>query len=458
METKTRQINKYRSHAMRIGLIEACDPDWQFKRFSYPLQLGYLASYLKSNNHNLEVTVSEELEEIFNAKPDIVGISSYSLNYDIAVDFAQKIKDKLGIPVVLGGCHISALPHTFKPVFDLGVIGEGEVTFNEIVKLYGRERKFAPESLEKIPGLVFFKDGHPAMTEPRPSMQIIDRIPPPDRSIFTVRSGNHFISTSRGCPFKCLFCAPRLMWKKPRFFSARYVMREIMGIIQAFSPQVTHLTIVDDLFIVNQNRLQQLAGWFTESGLSKLLICQANVRADLIDDDMAALLSRMNFTTVNFGAESGSDKILKYYNKKTTVEINQQAVDILYKHGIKAIPSFIIGAPVETEEDFDATLAFIEKNHEKLAGFEIFPLIPMPGSQMWTYAVQKGIVNDSIRWARLEPLLLDFDPEQYFYMVEAVSRETFLGYIEKFQDIYRTYNPEAMKFRGLLEKMKEKKS
>jgi radical SAM superfamily enzyme YgiQ (UPF0313 family) len=435
---------------MRIVLLEACNPDWQFKRFSYPLQLGYLASYLKKNNKIEDILIAEELAEVFAAKPDIVGISSYSLNYDLAVEFAEKIKEKLGIPVVLGGCHISALPETYNPIFDVAVTGEGEETFSQLVKLYQDKGKFSPDNMADIQGIVFLDNKEIVRTPPRETTRNLDRYPPPDRGLYKVRTGSHFISTSRGCPFHCLFCAPRLMWKNSRFFSARYVMNEILGIIQQFADKFTHLSVVDDLFISNKIRLKTLRDWFVESRLNSLIILQGNVRADMIDDEMAKLLADMNFQTVNFGAESGSDKILKYYNKKTTAEDNRKALEILAKHGIMSIPSFIIGAPTETEEDLEATYRFIEDNHDKMAGFEIFPLIPMPGSQMWEYAKSKGIVDNQIQWARLEPLLLDFDPDKYFYLVENVSREKFAEYVVKFQELYKRLNPEAMKFREML--------
>ena len=69
---------------MRVALIEACDPDWHFKRFSYPLGLGYLASYVRKNLPGVEVAVVEEIEQVLKLQPDLVGISSYSLNYGIA--------------------------------------------------------------------------------------------------------------------------------------------------------------------------------------------------------------------------------------------------------------------------------------------------------------------------------------------------------------------------------------
>ncbi len=451
---------------MRIGLIEACDPDWGFKRFSYPLQLGYLASYIRKIEEDrktpsftkTDILIAEEIDEILKAKPDMVGISSYSINYDIAIDFAHKIKEKLKIPVILGGCHISALPETLDPVFDVAVIGEGEQTFQSLISLYHEKGRFEDCDLNNVRGIIYFEDGKIVRTEQRPFFKYLDSIPPPDRALYKIRSGNHYISTSRGCPFQCTFCSPRLIWKNTRFFSARHVVGEIMEIIRQFPDTFTHLSIVDDLFISNRKRLNEIRDMFVKTGLNRILTLQLNVRADLIDDEMAQILADINSKTVNFGAESGSDKILKYYDKKASVDDNRRAINILYNHGIKAIPSFIIGAPVETSEDFQATADFIEETYDKLAGFEIFPLIPMPGSKMWDYALEKGKVSLKMDWARLEPILLDFDPERYIYLVEEISNKEFYEQVKRFQEIYIKYNPGAMKFREMLQKMKQRKS
>jgi radical SAM superfamily enzyme YgiQ (UPF0313 family) len=439
---------------MRIGLIEACDPDWQYKRFSYPLQLGYLASYLQKHSPPMEVALAEEESELYALKPDVVGISSYSMNYGLARDMAARLKERLGVPVILGGCHISALPGTFSPVFDAAVTGEGEETFRLLLESLERHGRLLPGEMEKIEGLLYLDGGRLAATPPRLPINPIDKIPPPSRQLFKVRSGTHYISTSRGCPFDCLFCAPCVIWSKPRNFTGAYVGREIGLIVKQFANSITHLMVVDDLFIAHRKRLEVIRDFYVSSGLNKVLAQQCNVRADLIDEKTASLLADMNFQTVNFGAESGSDRILKYYNKKASVADNRRAIEVLFQAGIRTIPSFIIGAPEETEEDLEATLSFIEENQHLMAGFEVFPMVPMPGSRLWSQAMEKGIVDYGIDWARLEPLLLDFDPDRYIYMTERISREKFVEYVGRFQEIYKKYNPLAMEFREKLLEMK----
>ena len=196
--------------------------------------------------------------------------------------WARRIKTELDVPVILGGCHVSALPETFSEDFDVAVIGEGEETFRHLLSFYNRNGEFTPKALGRIEGVLYLEEGQLRRTAPRPPIKPIGRIPPPARELFEIRSGTHYISTSRGCPFNCLFCAPCVIWDKTRTFPASYVIREIGHVIEQFADSITHLMVVDDLFISNRKRLGAIRDFYVNSGLNKVLIQQCNVRADLV--------------------------------------------------------------------------------------------------------------------------------------------------------------------------------
>ncbi|HPZ10536.1 MAG TPA: radical SAM protein, partial [Candidatus Eremiobacteraeota bacterium] len=118
------------------------------------------------------------------------------------------------------------------------------------------------------------------------------------------------------------------------------------------------------------------------------------IRADLFTEEICKILKEMNVTRVLLGAESGSDKILKYYRKGQTVQDNQRVIDLCFHYGIELTASFIIGAPVETEEDLLETYNFIKKNSSKFWNVHIDPLDPLPGTEIWNYARNKGLVSD----------------------------------------------------------------
>jgi radical SAM superfamily enzyme YgiQ (UPF0313 family) len=142
-----------------------------------------------------------------------------------------------------------------------------------------------------------------------------------------------------------------------------------------------------------------------QKGIQKKCGFAFAIRANLVDEELCEGLKRMNATDVGFGAESGSDRILKLLHKGTTVEVNQRALDTLYKHRIPVRCSFIVGSPTETEEEVRMTYEFFMKN---LIDGKLYPgcavniMMPMPGTEMWHYAIQSGIIDlENMDWNRL---------------------------------------------------------
>jgi len=133
--------------------------DMKFAHKYPPLGLGYIVNFLKKNMGSSSVEckiVDNKIEEhIDSFKPDIVGISSISQNFNLAKDYAQ-ISKKKGCKTVLGGIHISSLPHTLPSEVDVGVLGEGEKTFLELVKLFSKHSTFPKKDLSHIQGIVFY--------------------------------------------------------------------------------------------------------------------------------------------------------------------------------------------------------------------------------------------------------------------------------------------------------------
>jgi len=127
-----------------------------------PLGLAYLATYLKEitglSQKNIKVfdrnyfNVEEELEKF---KPDILGITAMTIDYEKATSFAKKFKQKTNISIILGGVHISTLPESFRKCFDVGVIGEGEETLDELIKIYLKKEKFNKSDLKKIKSVIY---------------------------------------------------------------------------------------------------------------------------------------------------------------------------------------------------------------------------------------------------------------------------------------------------------------
>ncbi|MCE1247182.1 MAG: B12-binding domain-containing radical SAM protein [Firmicutes bacterium] len=437
---------------MHIGLIPAVRFEESSQRAIPVIGLFYLASYCEKYGKDIKVTIYRTPEEIIAAKPDIAGISTVTENMNIALDWAKKIKEGTGSPVFIGGDHISALPHTLDPIFDAGILGEGEATFLELVQLIQNNDNWK-DKLDGIAGICRHSEDKVEINPPRPLITPIETIPFPRREKH-LWGGFVYCFSSRGCPYHCSFCSPTVMWKKYRVFPAEYVIAELDEIFSNFNPYYIHF--FDDLFIGDKERIKKLKTLVRQRGYHKRVVFGGHIRADLMDDEMCENLRFMNFNSGAFGAESGSDKVLQFLKcGSSTVEMNQQAIDICYKWGIQMNLSFIIGTPGETEDDLKKTIAFIEKNKKKFNGIEVFILLPYPGTPVWTLAKRKGLVKDSMNWdlfrtkAYFSELEVDDD---FLYLNDALDRKTFRKYVKIFQDIDADLNKDNKAIYETIEK------
>ncbi|MDP2726369.1 MAG: cobalamin-dependent protein, partial [Dehalococcoidia bacterium] len=222
---------------MRVGLQQVIDDRSQVERRYPPLGLSYIASYLGKYGGLNDVVFRRDYQELIAETPDMVGISAVTHNFPRAVHSAQEIKKALKVPVIVGGPHISALPHSLPSCFDVGVLGEGEETFLEICRQYEAQGRLEPETLSHTPGIVFHGDGGTVVTPPRPLIEPLDRIPFPRRDLFQEPWDSSFhqdmhMLTSRGCPYKCVFCFSTQYWGRIRFFSPKYVVEEIKELVE----------------------------------------------------------------------------------------------------------------------------------------------------------------------------------------------------------------------------------
>ncbi len=395
----TDSCEKIIERKLKIGFVHATndvDVHW-FK----PLAFGYLKAYLDLHlraHVDMKLCVDKNALDAF----DIVAISSTSQDYAVAIEIARKFKLKnRNVITILGGHHITYLPDTLNESFDLGVLGEGEQTFLEIVEYLQNEGvTLNQDKLLNIKGIAYWKNGSIVKTGFREPIIPLDCIPHPHRHT----GEEQYIFTARGCPYNCTFCSSTAFWGKLRFFSAEYVVEEIKRIVEQF-PDTTHIPIQDDLFVVNLPRFSKICDLLEQNGLNRKVEFSFAVRANLITHELCKSMKRLKVRTICFGAESASDRILSLMQKNTISAQNQVALDILHKHGISAACSFIIGFPTETEEEVRATYEFVIRNisaGKLLAGSAVNILMPMPGTMVWDNAVREGVIElAAFDWKRL---------------------------------------------------------
>lgn len=416
----------------KVLLVNCVDPNSEVQTRYPALGLGYLAASLKQNiGDEVRIRIADrDVERILrDDPPSIVGLSTVSQNFGLAARYARAARER-GIPAMVGGPHISQLPGTLTPEMDVACIGEGEGTVVALVRhLMDRGGKFDRAALVDIPG-VAVRDGDRLVETPAPvpagtAERFLDALPMPERSLLEVRSHTNMF-TSRGCPYRCLFCASTRHWPALRFFSAEYVAEEIRTLVEQYG--VSYITFHDDLFIANRPRLEKLVELLGSNGvLSRKVKFSCSAAVTTLSDDTARLLKSMNVVTVAMGLESGNDAVLKYLKGDAfSVEKNGLAVEALRRHGIHAHGSFILGSPAETPETIEDTLRFIRRT--PLSIFNIYVLTPLPGTPVWAMAEEAGLVGETMDWSRLA---IDFQSNwrQAILLPGNLSRE----------EIYRAY-------------------
>jgi len=359
------------------------------------LGIGYLIAYLNKYCPGLIVDVSFDrediLEKVASFKPDLIGFTAVTFTHKTVFEWAKIVKEHHpSIPLVMGGVHITLCWEALPDWIDVAVLGEGEETFTELVKSYQKSGQIKKDD---IPGIIFRRNGNLVNTGNRESIKPLDNIPHPDLSALAVpkKELSHII-TSRGCPYRCKFCCAAKIWGNPRFHSAEYVVEEIEKAVRYYGRK--KLMIYDDLFTVNKSRIHRIAQIMEEKGLSKNIEFDIISHVDFLNEEIIIDLKRMGVTRISLGMESGSKKILDYLkNGVVTHDKIRRAVKLCKEHGVKAMGSFMIGSPYETEDDIKQTISFIKEIGLDELGLNV--TTPFPGTELWEYAREKGLVKDN---------------------------------------------------------------
>ena len=417
---------------IKILFINAINPESEIETRYTPLGILYLSASLKKSfpvdTFEIRLVNNDIEKNIKSFRPDIVGITSVSQNFNHAIRHAN-LAHRWGLPTIVGGIHISMIPESLTEDMDVGCIGEGELTIIDLMKVFMEHKRFSSDELQKIDGIVFWKNGKLIKTPHRTAIREMDQIiPHPDRTLEGPVK-HAYVFSSRGCPYRCVFCASSRYWNQVRFFSPEYVFVEVENLVKNSGAKM--ISFYDDLFVADKKRLHDIAILMDQSGLAKKVKFTCSCRSNMVNEDAVADLKRMGVVSVGLGLESGNPRVLNYLKGKTvTVEDNRRAVKVLTYAGIKANASFIIGSPDETETEMMDTYDFIRKS--KLSFVDIYVLTPYPGTPVWEYAVQRNLVSDDMDWSRLN-VNFEVNWDSAIIMSELLTRQQLMAIYKKFR-------------------------
>lgn len=416
---------------IRVLLIRAIDNESEVESRYPNLGLGYLAEALRQGipeiSFDFKIIDTDIAEALRTFKPHLAGITTVSQNFQLAKNYSAIVAER-GVPMLWGGVHISALPALLPKEAAAACMGEGEKTFVDLVKCF-LNTGFTSAALDAIPGIAYWNAGKLTITQLRPPIRDLDSIPIPSRTLLS-ESARTYMFTSRGCPYKCTFCSSSRYWEKTRFFSAEYVVNEVEYLYRTFNASLIRL--FDDLFIAKRARMEEMILLMEKRGLLGKVSFTCNCRANLIDDEMVALLRRIGVVSVGFGLESGDAETLNYLKcGSVSVTHNQQAVERIKKAGMGVNASFVIGSPRETRESIMNTYRFIQKS--KLDFFDVYILTPFPGTPIWEYAKSRGLVSeDNFDWSVLDVNIYR-NPGKAIILSETLSKDEIIRLYKMFK-------------------------
>ncbi|MEK7309960.1 MAG: radical SAM protein, partial [Planctomycetota bacterium] len=364
---------------------------------------------LKENGLDFRKTDKDTLDLIASFKPGFVGFSVTTPNVSDASYVATLVKKEFpGITTVIGGPHCIGEPIlTLEkcPAIDILARGEGENTMLELANLpvpisIGTQTDGC--ALSGVTGINYRdKKGKIVSNPDRQLIENLDTLPLPARHLlkmgsylrpsrFTSRNlslRTTHIFTARGCPYRCNYCSGPISFNgKVRYHSPARVTSEIEHLISEYS--IEALYFAEDMFLANKKRAKEMLALFIAKGINKKVKWMAQLSTSIVDKEYLELMKAAGCVHVEYGFESGSQRILDLMNKKTTVAKNLMAAKMTQEVGLRFQGNIIAGYPGETEADFLKTIDFLKKTKPHNIGFNLF--MPLPGSFIYNKLKEEG--------------------------------------------------------------------
>ncbi len=399
----------------KIIFVEPKPPDLHvFARMPLP-RLGtvLLGTTLKAHGYDVktyvEVVEEIDLEDILSA--DLVGLSSLTSTSARTYEIARIVKES-GIPVFMGGPHVTFLPEEALEYCDYVLRGEVDDIIMDFIKAVETGKGF-----EAIPGIVFKKpDGTIFKNKTVPFCKDVNTIPVPDFTLIHGFEKDPYkkvcitpIMTSRGCPYDCNFCSVTAMFgRKYRFRKTELVLEELRRNKEGGGKWVF---FYDDNFVANKKRTKALLKAMIAADLTPNWTAQ--VRVDVAKDpELMDLMKQSGCHTVYIGLESVNPKTLEIYNKNQTVEDIEWCIEKLHKNGIRIHGMFVFGSDYDDVSTIHDTVRFAKKNDLDTVQFLI--LTPLPGTGCYKDLDDAGRII-SKDWSLYDAHHIVFTPKNMSY-------------------------------------------
>ncbi|MFH1593922.1 MAG: radical SAM protein [Candidatus Omnitrophota bacterium] len=387
----------------------------------------YIASALRDSGYVPEIldidteriTIKEIIERIKEIDPKYIGISGIiATSYIYVKELSREIRRAFPhkTQILGGGLSSAALVVLNNSDIDIVVCGEGDVTIVELIKcLEGKG------DLKSIAGICYRKDSKPVFTDKRQLIINLDKLPYPafdlvnmdkylpdgvglirkfgmdisDERIYSPSRKKRMITipTSRGCFNECSFCFRA--YKGLRVHSIKYIFDFIEYCIEKFN--VGFFTFGDECFAPSKKRNWEFIEEYKRRKLD-IIFRILGMRVDTVDRDILHGFKEIGCWMIEYGFESGSQRMLNIINKRVTVKQNVDAALWTKEAGIYTSPALVLGMPGETDESIEETIEFLKSLNFNFKQYQWKYAIPIPGSQLYKYAKLIGIIKDEDKY------------------------------------------------------------
>jgi len=365
---------------------------------SEPLQLLYLATFIKQNGFNVRISDEQAGDDIFSDikkfSPEYIGVTATTPLANRAYEILKKVRESNGITSIMGGVHATVMPNEAKKYADIVVVGEGEEALLNILKKNlkkGVIEKPLKKSIDSypFPERVFINQDFYSKAKDRLG-DVVSHLYflPFNTKVATVL-------TSRGCPMRCIFCHNSWRFTPLRSSSPRRVIEEVESLINGYG--IKAIFFMDDNFLIDKKRVKEICRLIKQKNLNFIWGCNAS--SHFINDDVLAEIKKVGCKEIVFGFESGSQKILDVLRKGTSVKMNEKALRLCKKYNFDVTASFMVGNPQETEKDIKLTQKFIRDNINYIDMYGVNITTPYPGTKLWDDCVKSKMIAKDIDWS-----------------------------------------------------------
>ena len=363
-----------------------------------PAGLGYIAETLEQNgiqyqtvDMGLGYKLHHLLRRIEAFQPSLVGISMMTFKHKDSYQMLSAIKATFPeVETMVGGPHVSTMKEEVLrdcPAIDFGITHEGERAILEFCQGH---------PWTQIRGLIY-RDGGIIYTGDRAFEENLDVFPFPRYLGFELDKYTTAIPliSSRGCPYSCIYCHVRnSMGRKVRVRSVASFVDEIE---YWYRQGRKRLGITDDNFTFYRQRVIDICQEIRRHRLDALqLLCGNGLRADKVDRELLQVMRDTGFSYLAFGVEGGNDRVLRSLKKGERMEATQRAIALACDLGYDVKLHFVVGAPEETWQDIQDSLAIAARF--PIYDFAFNNLIPYPKTEIYDWIMRNGyfVIDPSV--------------------------------------------------------------